>query len=136
MKRLTQIVCLLLIMSMVLAIPAFAAEQASHYFASHSCYLWEVSDSEFQVWFDVTAVAAMDTLGASEIKVQRSSDGVNWTTVATYNDFYGYNKSQYGSYATYSSVISGNYYRAKVTFYAEDDTGVGEYTAYTSSFHY
>ena len=53
MKRLIQMVCLILIVSMVLAIPAFAAEQASHYFISHSCYLWEVSDSEFQVWFNV-----------------------------------------------------------------------------------
>ena len=52
MKRFTQIICLLLIAAMVLAIPAFAAEQASIFFSSHSCYLWEVSDSEFQVWFD------------------------------------------------------------------------------------
>lgn len=136
MKRLIQLLCLLLIMSMILAIPTFAAEQASHYFISHSCYLWEVSDSEFQVWFDVTAVDAMDKLGVSEVKVQRSSDGVNWSTTATYYDFYRSGRSYYSGHVTFSDVISGNYYRAKVTFYAEDDTGVGEYTAYTSSLHY
>lgn len=133
MKRLTQIVCLILIASMVLAVPALAAEQASAFFGSHSCYLWEISDSEFQVWFNVTAVEGMDVLGASEIVVQRSTDRVNWESVATYNNFYGYNTSHYGTCATYSSASSGYYYRAKVTFYAENDTGCGYYTDYTSS---
>lgn len=136
MKRFAQFVCLLLIASMLLAVPTFAAEQASDFFAAHSCYLWEVSDSEFQVWFDVTAVDAMDKLGVSEVKVQRSSDGVNWRTEATYYDFYRTGRSYYSGHITYSDVISGNYYRAKVTFYAEDDTGIGEYTDYTSSLHY
>lgn len=135
MKRLIQLVCLILIMSMAVAIPAFAAEQASHYFAAHSCYLWEVSDSEFQVWFDVTAVDAMDVLGVSEVKVQHSDDGVNWSTVATYYDYYNNGKSHYGGHVNFSDVTSG-YYRAKVTFHAENDTGTGEYIDYTSSLHY
>lgn len=132
MKRLTQIICLILIASMVLAIPAFAAEQASHFFSSHSCYLWEVSDSEFLVCFDVTATGGMDVLGVSEIKVQRSTDADNWTTVATYYDFYDYNTSFHSDELTYSSRSDGYYYRAKVTFYAENDYGIGEYTDYTS----
>lgn len=136
MKRFVQIVCLLLVLSVVLAIPVFAAEQASDFFVSHSCYLWEVSDSEFQVWFNVTAVGGMDVLGASEIHVEESSDGVNWSTVASYYDLYGYNKSHYGTCVTYSNVTSGNYYRAEVTFYAENDEGVGEYTDRTSSLRY
>lgn len=132
MKRLIQFVCLLLILSMVLAIPGFAAEQASHFFVSHSCYLWEVSDSEFMVCFDVTAKAGMDVLGASEIKVQRSTDKSNWTTVATYYDYFGYDRSYYSDEITYSFRSEGYYYRAKVTFYAENDSGVGEYIDYTS----
>lgn len=135
MKKLIQFVCLLLIMSLIMAIPGFAAEQASHFFGSHSCYLWEVSDSEFEVCFDVTAVGKMDVLGASEIKVQRSTDGVNWSTVATYYDYYGYDRSYYSDEISFSDVTSG-YYRAKVTFHAENDYGTGEYTAYTSSLHY
>lgn len=136
MKRFAQFICLLLIASMLFAIPVLAAEQASDFFISHSCYLWEVSNSSFQVWFDVTATGGMDVLGASEIKVQKSSDGSDWETVATYYDIYGYDRSYYGSHVTFSSVDSGNYYRAKVTFYAEDETGIGEYTSYTSSLRY
>lgn len=136
MKRLTQFVCLILIASMLLTIHVFAAEQASDFFAAHSCYLWEVSDSEFEACFNVTAVDAMDVLGASEIKVQRSANGSDWETVATYYDIYRYDRSYASGYVTYSSVTSGYYYRAKVTFYAENDSGIGEYTAYTSSLHY
>lgn len=132
MKRLLQIVCLILIMSMILALPAFAAEQASHFFMSHSCYLWEISDSEFQVCFDVTAVGEMDVLGVSEIKIQRSTDKSNWTTVATYNDYYDYDTGFHSDEITYSSRSDGYYYRAKVTFHAEKDSGVGEYVDYTS----
>lgn len=135
MKRFVRIVCLLLVLSTVLVIPAFAAEQGSNFFAAHSCYLWEVSDSEFQVWFNVTAVRGMDVLGVSEVIVQRSTDGVNWSDEAFYYDMYHNGTSVYGGHVTYSDVTSG-YYRAQVTFYAEDDTGVGEYTAWTSSFHY
>lgn len=135
MKRFVRIVCLLLVLATVIVIPAFAAEQGSNFFAAHSCYLWEVSDTEFQVWFDVTAVRGMDVLGVSEVIVQRSTDGVNWTDEAFYYDMYRNGSSFYGGHVTYSDVTSG-YYRAQVTFYAEDDTGVGEYTAWTSSFHY
>lgn len=135
MKRFVRIVCLLLVLSTVLVIPAFAAEQGSNFFAAHSCYLWEVSDTEFQVWFDVTAVRGMDVLGVSEVIVQRSTDGVNWSDEAFYYDMYRNGSSYYGGHVTYSDVTSG-YYRAQVTYYAEDDTGVGEYTARTSSFHY
>jgi len=135
MKRFVRLVCLILVISMFLAVPAFAAEQASHFFASHSCYLWEVSDSEFQVWFDVTAVDAMDVLGVSEVIVQRSTDGINWSDEEFYYDMYDYGTSYSGGHVTYSDVTSG-YYRAQVTFRAENDNGVGEYTDYTSSFHY
>lgn len=133
MKRLTRLVCLILIMSMVLAVPAMAAERASKYFGSHSCYLWNVSSTSFEVWFDVTATGGMDTLGASEIKIQRSSDRVNWTTVQTYYDIYEYNTSEAGGHVTFGGREAGYYYRAKVTFYAEKGNGVAEYTDYTSS---
>ena len=133
MKRFTQLICLFLVIVTILSIPALAAEQASNYFMSHSTYLWEISDSEFQVWFHVTAVEGMDVLGVSEIKVQYSSDGVNWDTVKTYSGQYAYNTGAYNGYVTYSEAQSRGYYRAKVTYYAENDTGIGEYVDYTSS---
>lgn len=133
MRRLTQIICVLLVASMILAIPGFAAERASNYFGSHSSYLYELSDSEFEIWYEVTAVQGMDVLGVSEIKVQRSSDRVNWTTVATYGGRYGYNTSVYGGHMVYSAAESGYFYRAKITYYAKKGTGTAEYIDYTSS---
>ena len=135
MRRFIRIVSMVLVLTIAMAIPVFAAEQGSDYFMSHSCYLWEVSDSEFQVWFNVTAVDAMDVLGVSEVIVQRSTDGVNWSDEAFYYDMYRYGKSYYSGHVTYSDVTSG-YYRAEVTYYAENDNGIAEYTARTSSFHY
>lgn len=136
MKRLTQLVCLLLVASVFLTIPAQAATRGSDYFAAHSCYLWEISDSEFEVCFDVTAVGGMDKLGVSEIKVQRSANGVSWETVATYNDYYSYGSSFHSDEIPFTSVKSGYFYRAKVTFYAKKGNGVAEYTDYTSSLRY
>lgn len=136
MKRLSQLVCMLLVASMLLAVPAQAATRGSDYFMSHSCYLWEVSDSEFEVCFDVTAVDIMDKLGASEIKVQRSANGVSWETVATYNNYYGSNCSFHNDEISFTSVKSGYYYRAKVTFYAKKGNGIAEYPVYTSSLRY
>lgn len=132
MKRFVRLICLLLIATMVFAIPANAAERASHFFASHSCYLWNVSSSGFEVWFDVDAVSGMNVLGASEIKIQRSSDRTNWTTVQTYYDIYEYNTSAAGGHVTFNNRQSGYYYRAKVTFYAQNASGVGEYVMATS----
>lgn len=133
MKRLIRVVCLLLTMSMVLAVPAMATERASKYFASHSCYLWNVSNVGFEVWFDVDALDGMDVLGASEIKIQRSSDRASWTTVQTYYDVYEYNTGSASGHVTFNNRQSGYYYRAKVTFYAQKGNGTAEYTMYTSS---
>lgn len=140
MKRFTQLACLILIFSMVLAIPVFAAEtgtRASDYFMASSCYLYIISNTEFEVWFDVTSIRMMDELGASEIKVQRSTDKQNWSTVQTYSkeDYPQMICTNTGSHAdcvTYSSAESGYYYRAMVTLYAKNSTGIAEYIRYTS----
>ena len=87
MKRFTQFICLILVFSVLLAVPAAASQitpYASNYFGSHSCYLYRVSGATFEVWFEVTAVRTMSEIGASTITVQRSSDQVNWTNVQTY----------------------------------------------------
>lgn len=141
MKRFTQCVCLILVMSLTLVIPVMAAEStpwASNYFGSRSCYLWDVSSTGFQVWFDVTAVRRMTELGASTIKVQVSDDTVNWTTVKTYNkaDYPSMTTTAYtaghAGYVNFDDVETDNYYRAYVEFYAADGNGSAEYGAYTS----
>ena len=88
MKRFTQLLCLVLVFAMVFATTAFAAEmpnpRASNFFGSSSVYFWHVSGSQYQIWFDVTAVGGMSELGASEIVVERSTDLVDWDPVKTY----------------------------------------------------
>lgn len=139
MKRVTQVICLILVLSMTLAIPALAAEvspRASDYFMSYSHYLWKVSDTHFEVWFEVAAVRGMDELGASEVKVQRSSDGVNWETVQTYSkaDYPSMicnNTVGHSSYVDYYDAQPGYYYRARVNYYAKRGTGSASHIGYT-----
>lgn len=140
MKRFTQLVCFLLIASLVLAVPAYASEssaRASAYFMAYSCYLWKTSDTRFEVWFDVTAVGGMDELGVSVIEVQRSSDKSTWTTMRTYTkDSYSSmvasNTGNHSGCVAYTAT-SGYYYRAYVQFYAKNSSGSGYYSTYTSS---
>lgn len=141
MKRFIRCVSLVLAIVTALAVPAYAVgdadPRASNYFAASSTYLWKTSSTTFQVWFDIDAVGKMDELGASEIKVQRSSDGVSWTTMYTYTkELYPHliiedTSSHYG-YVTYTGS-TGYYYRARVTYYAKKGSGTGEIWEYTSS---
>ncbi|MBQ3194166.1 MAG: hypothetical protein IJB59_11455 [Oscillospiraceae bacterium] len=140
MKRFTQLICLMLVCSFVLGIPAFAAEvqpYASNYFGSHSCYLSEVSSSTFKVCFEVVAVSTMDQLGTSVIIVQKSSDRVNWSDVKTYtkesySQMTASNTVAHGSYVTFSEAEAGYYYRAYVKFYAKKGVNSAVYVDYTS----
>lgn len=138
MKKFMRIICHLLVMATLVAIPAHAAEQserASMYFSSYRAYCYAASSTRIEVNFYVVGAGIMDELGASKILVQRSSDRTNWTTVKTfekenYSDMTDNNVGTYG--ATLScTVASGYYYRAYVTFYAENDSGYGKKYYYT-----
>lgn len=133
MKRFIQCVCLILVLATFLVVPAAAEEispWASNYFGSHRGYLWWTSSTSFQAEFYVTAVGTMDELGVSEIKIQRSSDDVNWETVATYGKMVATNTASHGSYVTYSSASSSYSYRAYIKFYAKKGTGTATYEYY------
>lgn len=139
MKRLLQCISLLLVMAMLMTIPAFAAgaPKASYYFTRLSTYLEKTSGTTFDVWFDVTATGIMDEVGVSSIKIQRSSDKSSWTTVKTflkenYSQMTDDNTAAHADCVTYTGT-TGYYYRAKVTFYAENSSGTGEYVMYTST---
>ena len=139
MKRYVRNMCLLLVAVIVLTIPALAAgeQRASNFFARTSTYLEKVSGTTFEVWFDVTAVSQMDELGVKTIKVQRSSDRTNWTTMRTYSktdysQMIDENSTVHADYVTYTGT-AGYYYRAYVVFYAKNDSGTGEYIMYTST---
>lgn len=140
MKRFTRLACFLLAFVLVLAIPAYATEQsqrASHFFSSFKAYCYESTSGDLAVYFKVLATGTMDELGASLIKVQRSSDGSNWTTVKTFTkeSYPQMKNTNVSAHATtlYCSKTSGYYYRAYVEFYAKNSTGTGYYYYYTDT---
>lgn len=141
MKRISQLICMLLVVALLLAVPAAATEnpepRASNFFMSSDVYLYQTSSTQFQAWFEVSALGIMDKVGASEIKIQESSDDENWTTVKTctmgnYSNLIRENSGVHASYVSYTGT-TGKYYRAKITLYAENSNGTGEWTRYTSS---
>ena len=138
MKRFSQCICLTLVIAMLCAIPALAIEnRASNFFGCSSVYLHKTSNTSFQAWFDVDAVGIMDELGASEIKIQRSADGVNWTTMKTVkkeNDssLIGKDTITHAAYVSYTGTV-GYYYRAYIVLYAKNGSGSGEWYRYTSA---
>lgn len=138
MKRFVKVIALFLVLATVIALPVVAADQrASSFFMRSNVYLYKVSSTQFQACFSVTAVDQMDELGVSEIKIQRSSDGANWSTMRTYTkeshpSLIKTNTSSYATYVTYTGT-TGYYYRAKITLYAKNDSGTGYYERYTTT---
>lgn len=140
MKQLSKYICFVLIAAMILTTPAYAAEvstpRASNYFLSSCVYLYKISDTKFEVWFEVAALGIMDEVGASVIKVQRSSDGENWTTMKTYTKE-TYSQMICENTGTHTDCVSytgtqGYYYRAYIILYAKNSSGTGELYRYTS----
>lgn len=131
MNRLVKFLCLILALSFCLAIPAAAEETVpygSSYFSSRDAYLWRTSSTSCQAWFEVTAVRGMAELGAQFIDIEESSDGVNWSVVASYNranysNLIKTNTGNHTSYVTFSKMKPGYQYRMYVRLYAEDANG-------------
>lgn len=143
MKRFIRCTCLLLVLSMMLVIPAFAAEtttpKSSSFFGSSSVYLCNVSGTSFEAWFDVIAVRGMDVIGAKTIKIQRSSDGTNWTTVKTctmdsYSNLIDYDTVSHSAGISYTGT-SGYYYRAYIQLYAKKGVNLATMDRYTSKIY-
>lgn len=141
MKKLARLVCMILACSLLLSIPAQAAEtiepRASAFFSSYGTDLYKTSSSSFQIWFDVVSnVSRMDVLGVSEIVVYRSADQQSWTKMRTYTmdnypEMVDQNTTCHGGYVTYNYATTGYYYRARITFYAKNSTGTGIRDVYT-----
>ena len=141
MKKTIRYICVILALSVFLAIPAQAQTAAeprgSIFFASYGTDLEKTSSRYFRIWFDVTANAAtMDVLGVSEIVVYRSADGQSWSemktfTVENYPWMVDYNTGSHTGYVTYNSATPGYYYRAYVFFYAQDSRGIGVRDVFT-----
>ena len=131
MKRFTQCICILLVCAMMLTTTAFAAEtvepRGSDFFVGSSVYFWNTSGRNYEIWFDVTAKGTMTELGASEIRVQRSTDEVNWTTVRTYykEDYSQMTDTNTGHHVDCVpfTATNGYSYRAIVYLYARNSSG-------------
>jgi len=144
MKKLVRLICMILVCSSVLAVPAQAAAEnarASMFFASYGMDLYKTSSTSFEIWFDVTANAAtMDVLGVSEILLYKSADQQSWQQIKMYsmNAYAGmvdYNTTSHGGCVSYNFATPGYYYRAYITFYAKNSTGTGERYFYTEILH-
>ena len=142
MKKLIRFIGMILVCSLLLAVPAHAASaaepRASAFFSSHGTDLYITSSTSFQIWFDVVANAGpnMQELGVSEIALYESADQQSWTRVATYTmDAYPHmvaqNTSSHEGYVPYDTAITGYYYTARITFYAKNSRGIGELDVYT-----
>ena len=140
MKKICKYICVLLVVSICFTTTVYAAEdtniRTSKFFISSSVWLTKTSSTQFQAWFDVDGFGVMEEIGASVIKIQKSTDGVNWTTMITYRKETSSNliASNTGTHISCVSYIGtpGCYYRAVVTLYAKNSSGIGEVTEYTS----
>ena len=140
MKRMIRTICILVAIALILPTAAFAEESStlsSAYFTEIQAFLSKKSNLGFEIWFDVTATRGMDVLGVFEIRLQRSSNNANWTTVKTYTpeDYPQLQETNTGSVTncvSYAAIWPG-YYRAEVTFYAERAGGTGMVSMFTSS---
>ena len=139
MKRFIRVLSLTIVVCMLIAIPGFAVEQeqrASSFFSAYKAYCYHSSSNQIGIYFSVLGVGGMDEIGANVVKVQRSSDGTNWSTVktfykSTYSQMTGSNT---GAHATtlYCTKTAGFYYRAYVEFYAKNSSGTGSLGYYTT----
>lgn len=133
MKRFIRLICLLVVFASLAAIPAYAQEQhtrASDYLSSYGGYCTKNSSTSLSVSYLVIGTRTMDEIGANTVTVQYSSDQVNWSTAKTfykssYSEMTDTNTGAHSAVLT-CTVPSGQYYRAKITFYAEKDGGFSE----------
>lgn len=141
MKKIVRIICMLLVCSLLFAVPAQAASaaepKASAFFSYYGTDLYKTSSTSFQIWYDVVSnVNRMDVLGVSEILLYKSADQQSWQQIKMYSmnayaSMVAYNTTSHGGYVSYNFATPGYYYRAYITFYAKNSTGIGERYVYT-----
>lgn len=141
MKKLVRFVSVMLVLSLFLAVPAYAQSEAeprgSAFFGAYGTDLYKTGTRSFQIWFDVTAnLYDMDELGVTEIIVYRSPNRQSWSRMKTYTpedypEMLAYNTFSHVGYVPFNYATPGYYYRAYITFYAKNSTGIGERYVYT-----
>lgn len=139
MKRFLRLVCLFMVFATLAAVPSFAQgvnPRGSNELSSYGAYCTKTSSTTVVVSYQVLGTDALDEIGVNTVKVQYSSDGVNWTTAKTfkkanYTSMIAYNTGAHAGTLT-ATVPSGKQYRAMVEFYGEKDGSFTERTYYTA----
>ena len=142
MKKTVRFICMILVCSLLLAVPVQAESivepRASSFFSSYGTDLYKTSSTSFQIWFDVVANAGSSpqVLGVSEILLYKSADQQSWQQIKMYSmnayaSMVAYNTSSHGGYVSYNFATPGYYYTAYITFYAKNSSGIGERYVYT-----
>lgn len=131
MKKTIRILCFVMAVLILLAVPVSAEESnaySSIFFGSYDSAIY-VSGRTLEIYFDVVGNGMMDEIGVSCIELERSSNGSSWSTVKTFSpDDYPQMICEDTSIAyDYVSCTGsyGYYYRAYVTFYAKNSRGSG-----------
>lgn len=141
MKRFVKVMCLVIAICLVTTMSVSATEtntRANTHISAHATFLEKEASTQFKVWFDVTGSATqIDMIGVRQIVVYRSADQETWTKMRTYSytsypEMMDYNSGSHTGYVTYSYATPGYYYRAYVTFYAENSAGSGTVFRYTA----
>lgn len=108
------------------SIVSAADSRASAHLNGYNCYFETIGGGDIEICFDVYGTGRMSSIGATEIVLQRSSNGISWTTVKTftsdeYPEMLASGVSFYLSSVTYDGT-AGMRYRADVTVYASNGT--------------
>lgn len=118
-------ICLAISLTLILTCSFISASaRASDYLTQYAATLVAGTETgRFTIYYDVTATRRSDSLGVSQVKIYRS-DGTYITTItgSTDNGLIREDSGTHtGTYRAYG--VSGNYYYAVVTIFAERDGG-------------
>lgn len=140
MTKIIKTICFMMSIVVLLSLPVSAEESSTYssvFFSSYESFVHVPSGRTLEIWFDVVGNGTMDEIGVESIELERSSDGVNWTTVKTFlpEDYPQMICENTGINCDYVSYLGayGYYFRAYVTFYASNSRGSGYQTWYTET---
>lgn len=139
MKVFSRWISVLLVFCVVLTMPVYVeaadSQRASLYFAVYDVYIYKAGGNNYKACVDVTGTGGMQEIGASSVSIQRSSDGVNWTTIYTFTaeDYPDMIAKNTGTHYWYISRTAGSNmcYRLEVELWAKDYRGTGSLTVYS-----
>lgn len=119
---------ILVILALSSLLCTFASARSSAYLDGYRAFIIPQSGAKIPVTVDVSGVGYMDEVGASKIYIYESTDGKNFTRVATYksDDYPEMLESNTTTYYDSPVVYSGKagyYYYADVYCYAAKDGG-------------